>query len=244
MSLQTQTSNFEYMNKESIDDCLLCALCKHPLLNPVSTDCIPESHTCCRNCIENWIKTDPSCPICHEKLHIKDLTDINTTNFLRMLNKLLVKCLICNQTDLKRSDFSTHYNENCPKVEVKCPSAYINCSWLGPRDKLEKHLKTCTINLIKPLFDEILLNYHQMQQRQEKIDIQSDTEDLAQPFLSLLYQIDEQRIDQEEGNKQLQLQCEAYEAKIKELTSELEQRSGIKIPEHTEVAKIRASEYI
>jgi hypothetical protein len=167
MSLTTNDIKHEYMNEESINEHLKCQICTKPFVDPVSTTCESKSHTFCRDCIERWIRTHHSCPTCSQKLDIEDLTPIRTDNFIDMLNEILVKCLDCNQTGLKRSDFAAHYNENCPKAKVKCPSSDTMCTWTGTRDQLEEHLETCAINIIQPL---MIAYQNKAQQSQDEIN--------------------------------------------------------------------------
>jgi hypothetical protein len=148
MNVTASKTKYEYMNKKSIEQYCICAICKEPLIDPVSTNCTPKSHIYCRDCIEKWLKLEPFCPSCSHELHSQDLTPASGVDFIDILNNLLVKCLGCKQTGLKRIEFDAHYNKICP---IDCPSSDIACSWTGSRDELNEHLKICTINLIKPI---------------------------------------------------------------------------------------------
>lgn len=151
-ALFTKT-NYEYVNKELTNQSLLCQLCKEPLVDPVRTDCIPEPHSFCRQCIEKSIKTDLLCPVpsCNKKIHREDLTSDTDTRFLAILNGLPVRCLGCEETGLKRGDLEAHYNGVCPKISVACPSADMGCSWRGTSDEHDEHFKICVINSFKPV---------------------------------------------------------------------------------------------
>lgn len=176
MNTDATTGKFEYLNKESLDENFKCPICANPLFNPVSTNCNPESHMFCRDCIEKLIKSNPSCPTCNQKLYIQDLTRINLANISNLLNDLLVKCIACKQTGLKRIDSDAHYNEICPKVEFQCPSSDNKCSWKGTRSQLEEHLKICSINIIKSLL--IAFQTNSQQSEDKNFQLQAKNEQL------------------------------------------------------------------
>ena len=147
-------NNYEYIDINSIHGSLLCSLCKYPFINPVLTKCEPKPHMFCHQCIHQRIKLDPACPepSCQQKIHSKYLTSDTHVNFSNMLDDLLVRCLGCEETGLKRCDFEAHYNGICPKINGACPAADMGCSQRGTSNELDEHLKRCIISVVKPTF--------------------------------------------------------------------------------------------
>jgi len=89
----------------------------------------------------------------------------------------------------------------------------------------------------QPLNDKSNNQQTQVTERGE-VDTQFNNEIIVQKFLTVLYKIDQQRIDNENENKQLNdslnevgLQCTVLQEKNKELTSQLEQLLKIDVKE-------------
>ena len=101
---------YEYMDK-TIDEGLICTICKTPFLDPVSTPC---RHAFCRQCINNQLVKKSICSDCGQPLSSDNLVPM-VLIVCKMLDNLLVKCLGCEQTDIKRSQFDDHIEEICPK---------------------------------------------------------------------------------------------------------------------------------
>jgi hypothetical protein len=80
-------SGYEYMNEESINELLKCPVCFKPFVDPVSIRCRTKPHTFCRHCIEERTRDNSSCPKCHEKLHIEELTPVTDGIIIDMLKK-------------------------------------------------------------------------------------------------------------------------------------------------------------
>ncbi|CAF1131492.1 unnamed protein product [Rotaria sordida] len=155
-------TGYEYMNEESINERLKCSICTKPFIDPVSTKCNIRNHIFCHHCIEEWIKHHPSCPMCRQNLRIENLTPIADSVLIDMLDEILVKCLGCKQTGLVRGSFNDHKNKMCSKTNIKCLSSDIKCPWTGSRDELDKHLKTCIFNPLRPLITELINNNQQL----------------------------------------------------------------------------------
>jgi hypothetical protein len=144
---------YEYIDEASIYPDLMCVICSEPFKDPVCTPC---DHTFCRHCIRQWIeREDLSCPICRKILMTIQLKQANRI-IINMLNRIHVKCIACGQRELKRGHFNNHIENECPKSDVKCLSSNINCLWIGKRDELENHLKTCIFYSFQPFIDGIL----------------------------------------------------------------------------------------
>jgi hypothetical protein len=149
----TNNQKYEYIDEASIYPDLMCVICSEPFKNPVCTPC---DHTFCRHCIIQWIENeDFSCPICRKALLTIQLKQANRI-ILNMLNRIHVKCILCGQRRLQRGTFDNHIKNECPKSDVNCLSAKLNCPWIGQRGELENHLKTCIFYSFQPFVNEIL----------------------------------------------------------------------------------------
>ena len=120
--------SYRYLNEDAIDDELRCVICNEPFQSPV-------------NCIDRWYRQQTSCPFCREKGYL--FVPVITRILLNQLNRLLVQCSQCQQTNIQRVDFVDHLSMNCPRQKVTCPN---ECSWEGYRDDLEEHLISCRKN--------------------------------------------------------------------------------------------------
>jgi len=163
-----------------IDDELKCLICKHPLRSPVShTLC---QYDFCQDCIEIWLEQNRTCPACEQNieyenesinlLEIFSFVPISTRIVLNRLDEILVQCVLCKQENIKRSNFEDH-EEICMKKIVKCQSVDMKCTWKGPREKLDKHLKICTLQKIRPIMNKFQgkINTIETKQIQMKISI-------------------------------------------------------------------------
>jgi hypothetical protein len=140
------SDKYEYVNEATINSALICTICQEPSEDPRITPC---EHIFCLVCITRWIQNDnASCPIDRKLISISTLMHVNKP--LRNLsNDLEVKCKICGQTKLKRSDFDNHINNICPKANVICLAADIMCQWVGRREELNDHMKRCEYQRVR-----------------------------------------------------------------------------------------------
>ncbi|CAF1323982.1 unnamed protein product [Rotaria sordida] len=58
----------------------------------------------------------------------------------------------------------------CPMANIKCLSSDIKCPWTGARDELDKHLKTCMFNPLRPLITELINENQQLKDRTEQLE--------------------------------------------------------------------------
>lgn len=167
------STNFEYMDKASIDKDLNCEYCTNPLVEPVSTPC---KHTFCRVCIENKIKkTGGACakPKCKNKsIALEDLTPVTERIVLNMLDRLLVKCTSCGMSNIQRGAFDKHATKICPKATVTCAAVDIKCPWSGPSDQLKQHMITCAYEQIRPVLAEIIQDNKQLKEKLQQMSEQ------------------------------------------------------------------------
>jgi len=144
-------SNFEYLNGDSIDEELKCAICFRPFDFPV---CNPQcGHTFCQECIKTWHKNSSICPTCRQRAYIKSYTPVKTRAVLNQLSRLHFKCNLCQQMNIE--DRNKHL-EICPKQVIKCPSADIQCQWKGKREDFPIHLETCPFQQIRPIINQLI----------------------------------------------------------------------------------------
>ncbi|CAF4117946.1 unnamed protein product, partial [Rotaria sordida] len=216
-------TGYEYMNEESINERLKCSICTKPFIDPVSAKCNVKKHIFCRHCIEEWIKRNPSCPMCRQNLRTNDLTPITDSVPIDMLDRILVKCLSCKQAGLERGSFNDH-NKMCPKANIKCLSSDIRCPWTGARDELDKHLKTCIFNPLRPLITELINDNQQLknqvnQQQTQTGRLQNDIQQLEDQVNQQQTQIGGVKDD----NQQLKGQVNQQQTQIRQLQDENQQ---------------------
>ncbi|CAF3770147.1 unnamed protein product [Rotaria sp. Silwood1] len=200
----TFNNNYEYTEKDRIDPLLICELCKDPFIDPFVTPCI---HTFCRQCIEQYLESDSSCPSkwCNQSLRTEDLKPHEPGIVVSMLNRLHVKCKLCEEAPLYRGDFDEHINKDCTKAEVKCTTSKFGCTWSGERDQLNNHLKVCVYQQLSSTFDSLF----------DKIESQNSY------IKQLEDQLEKQWIEFEERTDQ---QKAGLEGKIVQLKTELDER--------------------
>jgi hypothetical protein len=217
-------NGYEYMNEESINELLKCSVCFKPFVDPASTRCRTKPHTFCRHCIEKRSSDNPSCPTCHEELHIEELTPVTDSIIIGMLNKMLVKCLRCDQMGLERGTFKEHITNTCPKVNMFCPSSDIKCPWTGLRDELDNHLSICIFNSLRPLI--IQLQYDNQQLKDQVNQQQTQIEMLQNKDQELNDLGNQQRTPVEEfqnENQQLNVRLNQQQTQIEVLQNDNQQ---------------------
>lgn len=185
MSISTR-SDYEYINENEIDDELKCAICKQPLDSPVSLSIC--HHTFCKQCIKSWLNHNETCPTCRQVTTSRSwrqpsYVPINTRIVLNQLDRLLVRCSFCNETNIQRCHWKNH-EKICLKKVIKCSSADIKCTWEGTRDLLAAHLNDCTFQKVRPIIDE-LKNELQLTQTKQ-IELNKSVDTLENKILFLL----------------------------------------------------------
>ncbi|CAF3730338.1 unnamed protein product [Adineta steineri] len=155
--------NYEYIDEQSIDANYKCSICMKPFQYPVTTPC---DHTFCQECIQHWLKENhSSCPICRQNLLENQLIPITTRLILNILDKLVVKCLQCEQNDIQRGNFNDHIKKFCSKSILSCTASDIQCPWSGTRDELEKHLSICNYTQLRSVLSQFM-NKNQLFEKQ------------------------------------------------------------------------------
>jgi hypothetical protein len=173
----SNTHYYEYENEESIDMNLKCVICNEPFIDPVETEC---HHLFCCKCLNRWIENDKStCPTCRKIISKNSLKSIEFINFISMINQILVKCLLCHQSNIQRGNFQDHINKICHKMIVNCTAKDINCPWTGLRQELQNHLNTCVYESLR---DQIEQQNREDQQKVDNHSIISETTHNRQPI--------------------------------------------------------------
>ena len=141
---------FEYGDVD-VDDELLCSICKLPFVVPVeSKGC---GHTFCQSCINHWLESDDTCPICRADVeHQDNFVPVQSKIVLNQLDRIPVKCNRCGETGIRAH--RAHLSK-CPKQIISCSSAAdLKCPWRGTRDKAQEHAETCIYQQLRPILDQ------------------------------------------------------------------------------------------
>jgi hypothetical protein len=158
------------MDETSIHSELICIICKKPFVEPVSTPC---DHTFCRECLKQWIdKNKKTCPTCRHPILSIDLVTQVSRPLRNMVDRLRIKCLMCNETGLQRDNFNDHIGKVCPKIKVSCSAVDIKCPWTGLREELQKHLTTCTFEPLRPLLVQLITENQQLSNEKRQLSEQ------------------------------------------------------------------------
>jgi Ran GTPase-activating protein (RanGAP) involved in mRNA processing and transport len=118
---------YEYINEETIEKNLICNICGKPLIQPVIILC---ENIFCRKCALDNSK--------------KEFIPVNDSLILEGLDKIQVKCKLCDEINLERGHFSNHIIQQCSKAIISCLASENNCPWIGLREELQTHLSICS----------------------------------------------------------------------------------------------------
>ena len=147
------------INKENTED-LICPICFYIYNNPKSCSDKKNSHSYCKECIDNYSKdNNNTCPTCKLNFEYKIRNEINDE-----LNKLSFQCMFKNKgcEEIKSySEYLEHIN-NCKYFigEYECNIKKYNynkkefekCGYIGNKKDIENHLKICGFINYKCLF--------------------------------------------------------------------------------------------
>jgi len=162
--------DFVYENEDSIDQNLICSVCREPVLEPIIH--IPCQNMFCKACMTKL----SSCPLCRGVISKNHMAPVprfvhNSLNELKVIcpscngscarNELsnhLSKCPVecpngCN--DLVAPDNQIKHNGECAMIPVRCPAADVSCPWNNFRFELEAHKLTCPYFQIYPVLDSL-----------------------------------------------------------------------------------------
>jgi hypothetical protein len=163
-------NSYEYMDESSIDISLKCVICSDPYINPCSTPC---DHTFCRSCITKWIEEKDRCPACGKKpITIQGLRATNRIVF-DILDRLLVRCKACRQSNIQRDNFDEHSNKYCLKTFLSCSAADLKCPWQGPRDQFQAHVTVCHYEIMRPLLGNLVSTMNSLTEKIQQYENQT-----------------------------------------------------------------------
>ena len=111
---------------DTVDENLLCPICRVPMVEPVDTDC---DHTFCKDCITEAFKYSNLCPI--DRFTLSNTT-LNRAHKLitNQLDALLVHCPCC-ASPVPRAMVLNHLDRYCKEALVRCPGP--RCSYTVKR---------------------------------------------------------------------------------------------------------------
>ena len=134
--MDTLSIEYTYLNEDDIDSELKCSICNDPFQSPMN--CLECGQTFCERCIFLWSKDHPTCPLCRrERSYYGPVISRVVRN---QLDRLAVRCSLCEEENIQRGNFHAHLTNTCPKQLVACAK---NCGWKGCRELFEKHQSKC-----------------------------------------------------------------------------------------------------
>ncbi|CAF3664402.1 unnamed protein product [Rotaria sordida] len=235
MTTIAASNSYEYMDKASIDKDLCCDYCNNPLIDPVSTPC---KHTFCRICIEDKLKkTGGRCgkPKCkNQSITLNNLTPVTERIVLNMLDRLLVKCTICNTINIPRGSFEKHITNFCPKITVNCTAVDLKCPWIGPNEQLKEHISVCIYEQIRPILKENIQNNHQLKEQ-----IQQMSEQCSKNHLSYIKELQETNQRLNTNIEQLNEVLNHEKTKLKDLQIEFQQLKELILQDKTQIHELQ-----
>ena len=147
----------DLIDKDKIED-LICPICLLILRNPINCSDKINSHSFCKECIDEFLKEKNKCPIC------KLIFEYKTNNIIiDKLNTLLFHCMFKNEGCNKIISYSEYLNHvnNCKyNNEYECQIKKYNyknkeferCRYIGNKEEMKEHFKICAFYKDKCLF--------------------------------------------------------------------------------------------
>ena len=146
------------IDKDKADN-LICPICLQLLKNPISCSERINSHSFCKECIDEFLKEKDACPICKSNFEYKI-----KNNIIQEVNNLYFFCLFKNEGCNKIISYSEYINHinNCQYSNSKyeCQVKKYNfqnkefekCGYLGKEKEIENHFYLCALNKNKCIF--------------------------------------------------------------------------------------------
>ncbi|CAF3419766.1 unnamed protein product [Rotaria socialis] len=235
------SSFYEYIDRESIDSDLICSLCDNPFIDPIVTQC---GDTYCRLCIEKDMGNGSHCPSqsCNQLLSTDHLT-LNPPPRLvvSMLDKLKVRCQLCEKTNINRGTFDEHIKTSCSEYRKDCPGKNIGCQWFGSKNEHDEHTKTCLFEKLRPMVDIL---YKVIENQSLDIEkLQKQTEQQTTELGQLNTQVDQQKAQLERQaaeSRQQKIQLDQQKTKLEQQTTELGQQKTQADQQKTKLEQLEA----
>ena len=143
---------YDYIDNKSISPLLLCCICKDPFVDPVTDK---NNRHGCRSC---FTSTDGP------------FTDITEAIVVGILHSLLVRCTLCEQTNIRRDALDKHQQTVCPQAVISCKAADIKCPWKGRREQLDQHFAGCVFQPLRPALAEIITENRELREKIEQLE--------------------------------------------------------------------------
>lgn len=161
----------EFKLKSKSSDSYKCSLCKSLFDDPVDHIC---GNTFCSKCV----KLIPNCPMCKVAFDTSSLK-ISSTSIRQALCKVKLICNRCSEivlyqnlikhyesiceidcshecgTKITRDKAREHFIL-CPNYVKRCPGEKLGCFFEGSGSSYVNHIKTCSYEFIRPLYDAML----------------------------------------------------------------------------------------
>ena len=148
----------DLIDKDKIEN-LICPICLLILRNPVCCSDKINSHSFCKDCIDEFLKEKDKCPVCKLLFGYK-----NNNKIIDKLNLLSFNCMHKNEgcdKILSYSEYLNHIN-NCKynNSKYECQIRKYNyknkefekCGFIGNQEEIKKHFNICAFNKNKCLF--------------------------------------------------------------------------------------------
>ena len=148
----------DLIDKDGIGN-LICPICLQILRNPVCCSEKINSHSFCKDCIDEYLKEKDKCPVCKLLFEYK-----SNKNIIDKLNMLSFHCMFKNEGCDKFLSYSEYliYNNICKYNDNKymCQIRKYNykhkefekCDFIGRKEKTKEHFNLCAFYQIKCLF--------------------------------------------------------------------------------------------
>ncbi len=185
----TRSSDYCYMDENSISPYLKCSFCSKPFVDPVITD---DGRRSCRACTSS-----------------DNVTPLKEKLILDMLDGLRIECVKCHEKNIRRGDYKQHNNTICSQRIVLCKASDLKCSWTGTYAELDQHLQSCPFEVLRPIFTEILSKIGQDQTRRsnEQQQVRNENKEYEE-FKKEVGHLRKERIELENAIHQLTNQTE------------------------------------
>ena len=146
------------INKDKAEN-LICPICLQILSNPICCSYKMNSHSFCKECIDEFLKEKKYCPLCKSNFEYKV-----KYRLIKELNNLYFYCLFkkegCHKI-LSYPEYINHIN-NCKfnRSKYECQvkkynfknKEFENCGYLGNAKEIKTHFNLCALNKNKCSF--------------------------------------------------------------------------------------------
>jgi TNF receptor-associated factor 5 len=102
---------------DTVDENLICPICRCALVDPVTTDC---DHTFCKSCIKESLSHHEVCPIDRSELSREATLNRSPKIVINQLDNLKAECPCC-EAPFARSMLKNHLERYCMEAVMRCP---------------------------------------------------------------------------------------------------------------------------